>query len=370
MGLTVEGCRQRQQRVLQRMQDQNIDRLVVTRPEHVQYLSGFHTHHLMASIASLDSAGKLTLIAPNREPEGVAADEIMTYQAQWHSTLRPEQQAAAAEQLELALRGVSLTRMAVDGAFTGIHALTAIGLDSVAAAIDFEPDLWRLRRRKDSDELELMQKAIDCTEAMYLRAREIVEPGICEIDLFNELQAVAVSKAGEPLAALLGNDFQCNSRGGPPRDNRAQAGQLYILDLGPCYRGYYADNCRTISVDRQPTDLQMQAWNLIQEVFALIEREVRPGVRAKQIFESVQQLLDGFPDGTFPHHLGHGVGLYPHEAPHLNPFWDDVFEQGDVFTVEPGLYGEELAFGMRLENNYRVTDNGVHLLTPFNLELA
>lgn len=370
MGLTVEGCRQRQQRVLQRMQDQNVDRLVVTRPEHVQYLSGFHTHHLMASIASLDSAGKLTLIAPNREPEGVAADEIMTYQAQWHSTLRPEQQAAAAEQLELALRGVSLTRMAVDGAFTGIHALTAIGLDSVAAAIDFEPDLWQLRRRKDSDELELMQKAIGCTEAMYLRAREIVEPGICEIDLFNELQAVAVSKAGEPLAALLGNDFQCNSQGGPPRDNRAQAGQLYILDLGPCYRGYYADNCRTISVDRQPTDLQMQAWNLIQEVFALIEREVRPGVRAKQIFESVQQLLDGFPDGTFPHHLGHGVGLYPHEAPHLNPFWDDVFEQGDVFTVEPGLYGEELAFGMRLENNYRVTDNGVHLLTPFNLELA
>ena len=188
MGLTVEGCRRRQQRVLERMQERNVARLVVTRPEHVQYLSGFHTHHLMASIVTLDSAGKLTLIVPNREPQDAAADEIMTYEAQWHSTLRPEQQAAAAEQLQLALRGVSSIGMAVDGAYTGIHTLTAAGLVSVADAVDFEPDLWRLRRRKDSDELELMQKAIDCTEAMYLHAREIVEPGIHEIDLFNELQ--------------------------------------------------------------------------------------------------------------------------------------------------------------------------------------
>ncbi|MBA62270.1 MAG: hypothetical protein CMJ76_07875 [Planctomycetaceae bacterium] len=370
MGLTVAGCRQRQQRVLQRMHAQNIDRLVVTRSEHVQYLSGFRPHHLMTGIVSLDLNGKLTLIAPNQEPKDTAADEILTYEAQWHSTLRPEQQAVAAERLQAALSGITTKHLAIDGALTGLYALKAAGLGKLAEAVDFESELWQLRRRKDPDELALMRKAIDCTEAMYVRAREIIEPGICEIDVFNELQAVAVSTAGEPLTALLGNDFQCNSRGGPPRDNRAEAGQLYILDLGPGYRGYYADNCRTISVDRRPTELQMQAWNLIQEVFALIEREVRPGVGAKQIYDSVKQLLSEFEDGEFPHHLGHGVGLYPHEAPHLNPFWDDQFELGDVFTVEPGLYSRELAYGMRLENNYRVTSDGVQLLTPFSLELA
>ena len=105
-------------------------------------------------------------------------------------------------------------------------------------------------------------------------------------------------------------------------------------------------------------------------MFALIEQKVKPGASAKQLFKEVEALLGEFSHGGFPHHLGHGVGLYPHEAPHLNPFWDDVFEEGDVFTVEPGLYSEELAHGMRLENNYRVTAGGVQLLTPFTLELV
>jgi Xaa-Pro dipeptidase len=63
------------------------------------------------------------------------------------------------------------------------------------------------------------------------------------------------------------------------------------------------------------------------------------------------------------------VGLFPHEAPHLNPHWDDAFAEGDVFTAEPGLYHEDLRCGLRLEQNYRVTAGGVELLTAFELGL-
>ena len=88
------------------------------------------------------------------------------------------------------------------------------------------------------------------------------------------------------------------------------------------------------------------------------------------MFEEVQEILDPSPDGVFNHHLGHGIGLAPHEGPHLNPNWDDVFEVGDVFTAEPGLYDPtRLKAGMRLENDYLVTEQGVELLTPFNLGL-
>ena len=65
--------------------------------------------------------------------------------------------------------------------------------------------------------------------------------------------------------------------------------------------------------------------------------------------------LDEYRPGAFPHHLGHGFGLFPHEGPHLNARWDDVFEEGDVFTAEPGLYTDELRAGIRLEQNYVVT---------------
>jgi Xaa-Pro aminopeptidase len=58
-----------------------------------------------------------------------------------------------------------------------------------------------------------------------------------------------------------------------------------------------------------------------------------------------------------------------HEAPHLNPAWDDVLEAGDVIAVEPALYGPELATGLRLENDYLVTETGLENLSPFPLEM-
>ena len=64
------------------------------------------------------------------------------------------------------------------------------------------------------------------------------------------------------------------------------------------------------------------------------------------------------------------MGLSAHEAPHLNPRWDDVFEAGDVFTVEPGLYAPSLRAGLRLENLYVLGPDGVENLIRTPLELV
>ncbi len=80
-------------------------------------------------------------------------------------------------------------------------------------------------------------------------------------------------------------------------------------------------------------------------------------------------MLDEQRSGAFFHHLGHGVGLSPREQPNLNPHWDHYFEEGDFFTAEPGLYYEELNAGIRLEEDYLVTGEGVKKLTSFPLDL-
>src|SRR5690606_8695362 len=128
------------------------------------------------------------------------------------------------------------------------------------------------RRRKDPDELARIRKAIAGTGKMYEVAREIIEPGITELTVFNHLQASAVNEFGEMLTGT-GNDYACGEMGGPPRDQRkAQAGDLYILELGPAYRGYFADNCRAFAVDRKPTDEQLAAWSQIMKVFDHIQK--------------------------------------------------------------------------------------------------
>jgi Xaa-Pro aminopeptidase len=237
-----------------------------------------------------------------------------------------------------------------------------------AEYFDIEPTLYRLRRRKDPDELARLRKAIAATGKMYAKAREIIAPGINELEVVNQLQAVAVCEYGEMLTGT-GNDYQCGARGGPPPDRKAQSGELYILDLGPAYRGYFADTSRAFAVNGKPTDLQLQAWETIMRVFTHLEKTVKPGKSCLELFREAEAILAESPIGVFNHHLGHGIGLFPHEGPHLNPLWNDTFEVGDVFTAEPGLYAPELRAGIRLENDYLLTETGVELLSDFPLEL-
>eukprot|EP00913_Durusdinium_trenchii_P013333 g12514.t1 len=348
---------------------ESVDQILIISPDNVQYLTGFRPHRLMSAAVALHEDGKVVLAAPNQQPENVAADEIVTFEAQWHATLRQEQPQAAASVLADAVRETGSVRtLAFEASICGPRWLSELGVADVSTMVDIDPYLRNLRRCKDPDELAMIRRAIACTDAMYQMAREIIRPGITELEVFNRLHAAAVEVAGEPLTAL-GNDYQCNSPGGPPRSRAAQAGELFILDLGPAYRGYYADNCRTFAVDGKPTDAQQSAWSAIVAVLQMVEETVKPGVSCRELFERAQTMLDEYRPGAFSHHLGHGFGLFPHEAPHLNPNWDDEFEFGDCFTAEPGLYGDELKAGIRLEQNYRVTDNGVERLTSFPLEL-
>jgi len=366
-GLEPALCRERQRRVLDEMQASQLDGVLVTSPAHVQWLTGVRFAWLFEPAAVLYASGECVLIAPHDVAVPHAADRLLVYVAKRHSTVGLDQREQAAMVLAREVAGGPPRRWGVEFSTCPPHMLHALGAQASGAA-DIDQLLWRLRRRKLADELALLRRAIAATGAMYAHARELIRPGVNELDVFNALQAVAVRSLGEPLTGT-GNDYACAARGGPPRDRAAQAGELYILDLGPAYRGYFADTCRTLAVDGRPTEVQLAAWERVVQVFALIERSVRPGVRCREVFSAVQELLDEYLPGSFNHHLGHGIGLFPHEAPHLNPHWEETFEEGDVFTVEPGLYATELRVGMRLENDYLVTADGVELLSNFPLEL-
>jgi Xaa-Pro aminopeptidase len=192
-----------------------------------------------------------------------------------------------------------------------------------------------------------------------------------ETEVFIELQAAATREADEPLSAYLGNDFRSGAGGGPPRPAReAKAGEIYIIDVGPAYRGYFSDASRAFVVDKKPTDAQMTAWNAIVEALKIVEQMARPGVRCRDIYQAVFDHLLTCPVGKFPHHLGHGVGLQPHEYPHLNPKWDDVLMEGEMFTAEPGLYSPAINGGIRVENLYHVTAAGVENFISVPLEMV
>ncbi|WP_231930605.1 M24 family metallopeptidase [Botrimarina hoheduenensis] len=356
----------RQQRLLKEMDRVGAAWTILTRSESVQWLTGAYVGPLFSPCVAIEAGGKVTLVLPARKVSSPAvAAEVLPYEEKRLSTMRDacHQQHASLEQLFKACP--------MSGKCIGYEA-SAVGGGLVAAvagpgALDFDDTLFSLRRRKDPDELALMARANEANRAMYEHARRRIQPGLNEIDLYSELQTIAVKTLGQPLT-YFGQDFCCAARGGAPRDRVAAEGELWILDLGVGYGGYFTDNARTFAVG-EPSALQVAAWERVTQVFPIVQDYVRPGASCRELFERINKELATFTGGVFNHHLGHGVGLAPHEAPRLNPNWDDHFEVGDYFTAEPGLYGEDLRLGLRLEQNYVVTETGVTLLTDWPLAL-
>lgn len=358
------AVRTRQKRLLGVMERLGLDLVVLGQNAHVQYFVGPRFGWTFSPAAAVGADGHVILVAPSKAGGETAADEIHTYEAQSFSTLRNDQrQKSTAVLFDALAKRKKPGRVGLEFSSCGPEITSRLD----AEMIDVEPEIYAMRRRKDADELARIRKAIAGTEAMHRRAREIIEPGVTELFVFNELQAAAVNEYGE-MSTGMGNDYACGQRGGPPRDRKIEAGELYILDLGPAFRGYFADNTRVTAVGGKPTERQLEAWHHILPVFEMVEREVKPGKSCRELFGQAHEWLNQKP-WEFEHHLGHGIGLFPHEAPHLNPCWDDTFQEGEVFAVEPGLYGDDLRAGIRLENNYLVTQGGVELLTPFPLEL-
>jgi Xaa-Pro dipeptidase len=338
--------------------------VILTQQAHIQYFVGPRFAWTFSPAAAIGSDGHVLLVSPEPPPRDAVASDVRTYEAQSFSTLRNDQRQKSTAVLFDALGSrAGAKRVGVEAAHCGPEITSRLS----GELVDAEPEIYRMRRRKDPDELARLRKAIAGTAAMHARAREIIEPGVNELHVFNELQAAAVREYGEMLTGT-GNDYACGERGGPPRDRRIEAGELYILDLGPAFRGYFADNTRVTCVGGKPTDAQLEAWEHILPVFKMVEQTVKPGKSCRELFEEAHAWLNQ-KRWEFEHHLGHGIGLFPHEAPHLNPCWNDTFQEGEVFAVEPGLYGDDLRAGIRLENNYLVTATGVELLTPFPLEL-
>jgi Xaa-Pro aminopeptidase len=359
-GLTTDGCRARQRTVREHLVRNQFDAALICDRRHVHYLTGYWCPAVFASAALLERDGPTTLVTPHPLEVEPAADVTLHYPAQRRATLIDDQLGAAVEVISGSLRRCG--RVGVDGpVLPWAH--------PSAAWADLRPALLAMRRRKDADEVALLRRAIVATEAAYAYASEALRPGVTEVELFAGMLAAATASAGEVLGEF-GNDFQVGSPGGPPRRRPAQAGEVAVFDLSVTLRGYRSDMCRSFVVGRQPTAEQADARERILAVLRHVERTARPGVSCRQLYADAVGQLEGYRGWSFPHHLGHGIGLSAHEAPRLNPEWDDTFQVGDVFTAEPGLYGPVLRAGLRIEEIYHLTATGLKKLTTFPTELA
>lgn len=160
-------------------------------------------------------------------------------------------------------------------------------------------------------------------------------------------------------------------------------GQAIVFDLFPreLGGGYHHDMTRTWSIGYATPEVQ-QAYDDVMEAFDIAIESFGLDKPTHLMQEAVQDNFEGKDHPTmrthagsqagYVHSLGHGIGLMIHERPSISHMRrDDVFQKGNVITIEPGLYYPEAGYGVRVEDSFVITAAGELVsITPFRKDLV
>ncbi len=221
------------------------------------------------------------------------------------------------------------------------------------------------RMMKSAHEIELMRLAAKVTLTAYAAAYHALREGMTQHD-FEDLVAAAHRQLGfEGDAEIQVGEYSALPHGSiTPQVIRD--GTILLMDGGCKVEGYVSDISRTFVLGK-PTDKMRQVFDIVHRAQTAALHTARPGLPAQEVDAAARKVIidAGYGPGYkyFTHRLGHGMGMDGHEWPYL-VHGDTLPLRPDMtFSDEPGIYirGE---FGVRLEDDMHITENGAELFTP------
>lgn len=220
-------------------------------------------------------------------------------------------------------------------------------------------DIALLRVNKDEEELALLRRAQEITDAAFTYICGFIKAGMTELEVRAELEGYMLSHGAhglsfESIIAAGPNGANPHAR---PSERVIQQGDLIVMDYGALYGDYHADMTRTVCVG-EPSVEQKGVYEVVRRAHEECAKAARAGMGGRELHQiAVKVIADAGYGDYFAHGLGHGVGLDIHERPFLGMRSEDTLEVGAVFTDEPGIYlpGK---FGIRLEDTGVLTEDG------------
>ena len=230
-----------------------------------------------------------------------------------------------------------------------------------------------LRKIKDNWEVKQLQKAIDITGQGIEDIVSSAAAGMMEYELeatlFYRMQVNGLQAWGfAPIIAAGINAATLHYE-----KNNCQIGEneLVLMDVGADCNGYSADVTRCFPIGKKFTARQKQIYSLVLDVQKKVIAAVKPGVKLSELNDITKKglaqglialnLIDSEDQvgRYYMHSVSHFLGLDTHDLGGR----EAVLEEGNVITVEPGLYLPEENLGVRIEDDVLVTKTGHKVLS-------
>jgi len=233
-------------------------------------------------------------------------------------------------------------------------------------------ELYTYKTAADVAALELTHKiaklAVDVFyERLHMTAQtEVSVASAIESAVHNTIDLHGVRYAKAWAMVQSGVFTQYGGRYNRSTGKELARGELVLLEMSVCVNGYWADITRSASTS-EPGPRQKKILETVGEAQQLAISAMRPGVLMREVDAVAREHIRkaGF-GALFNHGLGHQVGFRYHDPGHaLSPCSTGVLRSGMVVTVEPGIYGQAIQCGARIEDNVLVTGNGCRVLSEY-----
>ena len=236
----------------------------------------------------------------------------------------------------------------------------------------------KLRLKKDEEELEIIRRAVILTEKIFEKIKDYLVSNLDKKEVSElELRGVCVFEmfkagaSGESFPAIIASAEHSSIPHWESSEALIKTNAPLLIDMGLKLNGYCSDFTRTLYISKKPDDEFLKFYQILKDAWFFGFESVKSGMPVKELDLKIREYLSkkGV-EKLFIHATGHGVGIEIHESPHISykAKEDLYFEEGMVFTIEPGLYlpGK---FGIRLENIVAIRDGRPEILGSKDLEL-
>lgn len=240
--------------------------------------------------------------------------------------------------------------------------------DLEKSLIDIHSLVADMRRYKGDQELTEIMNAVSITIVAQEAAAIVIRDGNNEAEVHANINYVmTLSQATEAFASIIGSGLNSTVLHYHKNNCIMKNGDLVVVDIGAEKNMYCADITRTYPVSGKFSQRQKEVYEVVLETQDYIASIARPGLWLRnkdQPDRSLHHLAQDFLNKKgygkyFIHGIGHYLGLDTHDV----GSYTEPLKEGDVFTIEPGIYIKEENIGIRIEDNYYMSSKGAFCLS-------